>query len=104
MIVCIAEKPSVAREIANVLGADRLMAGYYEGKTCHRLAESTNFGIIQCGSIDGQGGADPAFSYGTVENAPADNMYKAGTIRMALTRGNGSSKEIGREHVSTHMT
>lgn len=31
MIVCIAEKPSVAREIANVLGATRRMDGYLEG-------------------------------------------------------------------------
>lgn len=31
MIVCIAEKPSVAREIAGVLGADRKMSGYMEG-------------------------------------------------------------------------
>ena len=31
MIVCIAEKPSVAREIAQVLGADRRLDGYYEG-------------------------------------------------------------------------
>lgn len=31
MIVCIAEKPSVARDIAHVLGADRKMDGYMEG-------------------------------------------------------------------------
>ena len=31
MIVCIAEKPSVARDIAHVLGADRPMDGYMEG-------------------------------------------------------------------------
>ncbi|MCC2545438.1 DNA topoisomerase 3 [Hymenobacter sp. BT175] len=31
MKVCIAEKPSVAREIANVIGASRKMDGYYEG-------------------------------------------------------------------------
>ncbi len=31
MIVCIAEKPSVAREIAGVLGATRKMQGYLEG-------------------------------------------------------------------------
>jgi DNA topoisomerase-3 len=31
MKVCIAEKPSVAREIANVLGANRRMDGYFEG-------------------------------------------------------------------------
>lgn len=31
MIVCIAEKPSVARDIARVLGADRVCEGYQEG-------------------------------------------------------------------------
>ncbi len=31
MIVCIAEKPSVARDIAHVLGANRSMDGYMEG-------------------------------------------------------------------------
>jgi DNA topoisomerase-3 len=31
VIVCIAEKPSVAREIANVIGASRRMDGYFEG-------------------------------------------------------------------------
>ena len=65
--------------------------GYYTGKTCHRLAEDTGFGIIQCGSIDGQGSADPAFSYGPVENAPADNVYPAGTIAMARGTDNGYS-------------
>ena len=31
MIVCIAEKPSVARDIANILGAQQPKGGYYEG-------------------------------------------------------------------------
>ena len=31
MIVCIAEKPSVARDIANVLGATTSKQGYIEG-------------------------------------------------------------------------
>ena len=31
MIVCIAEKPSVARDIANVLGATNMRHGYREG-------------------------------------------------------------------------
>ena len=65
--------------------------GYYTGKTCHRLAEDTDFGILQCGSLDGKGGADPAFSYGPVENAPADNVYKAGTIAMARASNDGYS-------------
>lgn len=32
MKVCIAEKPSVAKEIAKVLGADKRLDGYYEGQ------------------------------------------------------------------------
>jgi len=48
---------------------------YYPGKTCHRLAADLSF--LQCGSLDGVGGSDPAFSYGPVENAPADNIYPA---------------------------
>lgn len=57
--------------------------GYYDGKSCHRLATSDNFAFLQCGSVDGTGAPDPAFSYGPVENAPADNVYPAGTIAMA---------------------
>ncbi len=30
MIVCIAEKPSVAKDIAEVLGAKQRLDGYYE--------------------------------------------------------------------------
>jgi peptidyl-prolyl cis-trans isomerase B (cyclophilin B) len=58
-------------------------SGYYTGKTCHRLAVSDGFSLLQCGSVDGVGGPDPAFSYGPVENAPADAIYPAGTIAMA---------------------
>jgi peptidyl-prolyl cis-trans isomerase B (cyclophilin B) len=64
---------------------------YYVDKTCHRLAQASGFGIIQCGSLDGTGAADPAFSYGPVENAPSDNVYKAGTIAMARASGNAYS-------------
>ena len=31
MKLCIAEKPSVAREIAQVIGANEMKIGYYEG-------------------------------------------------------------------------
>lgn len=57
--------------------------GYYIGKTCHRLATSDGFAFLQCGSLDGTGAGDPSFSYGPIENAPADNVYPAGTIAMA---------------------
>ena len=63
---------------------------YYPGKTCHRLAGDLSF--LQCGSIDGVGGPDPLFSYGPVENAPADNLYPAGSIAMARQGGNGYSQ------------
>jgi peptidyl-prolyl cis-trans isomerase B (cyclophilin B) len=54
---------------------------YYPLKNCHRLAGDLSF--LQCGSLDGTGAPDPAFSYGPVENAPADNIYPAGSIAMA---------------------
>jgi peptidyl-prolyl cis-trans isomerase B (cyclophilin B) len=57
--------------------------GYYVDKTCHRLGDAENFRLIQCGSIDGTGAPDPEFSYGPVENAPADGIYAPGTIAMA---------------------
>ena len=57
--------------------------GYYVGKSCHRLANGATFSFLQCGSLDGTGAADPDFSYGPVENAPADGIYPAGTIAMA---------------------
>ncbi len=67
-----------------------LEAGYYPGTVCHRLAADLSF--LQCGSVDGVGGSDPAFSYGPVENAPADNVYPAGSIAMARQSDNGYSQ------------
>jgi peptidyl-prolyl cis-trans isomerase B (cyclophilin B) len=58
---------------------------YYPGKTCHRLATTAGFAFLQCGSLDGTGAGDPSFSYGPIENAPADGVYPAGTIAMART-------------------
>ncbi len=65
--------------------------GYYTGKTCHRLATTEGFSFLQCGSVDGTGAGDPEFSYGPVENAPADAIYPAGTIAMARAGGNAYS-------------
>ncbi|PZQ91532.1 MAG: peptidylprolyl isomerase [Leifsonia xyli] len=65
--------------------------GYYTGKSCHRLATAATFAFLQCGSLDGTGAGDPAFSYGPVENAPADNIYPAGTIAMARSGDNAYS-------------
>ena len=53
------------------------------GATCHRLTTDPGLKIIQCGSPDGTSTGDIGFSYGPVENAPADGKYPAGTIAMA---------------------
>jgi peptidyl-prolyl cis-trans isomerase B (cyclophilin B) len=65
--------------------------GYYPGKTCHRLATTAGFAFLQCGSVDGTGASDPSFSYGPIENAPADGVYPAGTIAMARSAGDAYS-------------
>ncbi len=65
--------------------------GYYDGKTCHRLATEEGFSFLQCGSVDGTGAGDPGFAYGPIENAPADNVYPAGTIAMARASGDAYS-------------
>lgn len=66
-------------------------SGYYIDKTCHRLATQPTFQLLQCGSLDGTGASDPSFSYGPIENAPADDVYPAGTIAMARAGGDAYS-------------
>ncbi|MHA6668047.1 peptidylprolyl isomerase [Homoserinimonas sp. A447] len=67
-----------------------VQSGYFPGKTCHRLTDN-GFFVLQCGSIDGTGSGDPDYSYGPIENAPADNVYPAGTIAMARAGGDAFS-------------
>jgi len=38
--------------------------------------------VLQCGDPDGDA-SGPGYSYGPIENAPADDVYPAGTIAMA---------------------
>ncbi len=64
--------------------------GYYPGKSCHRLTDG-GFFVLQCGSIDGAGSGDPAYTYGPIEKAPADDVYPAGTIAMARAGGDAYS-------------
>ncbi|RWZ61411.1 peptidylprolyl isomerase [Labedella populi] len=66
-------------------------ASFYDGLTCHRLTTSDGFGVLQCGDPEGNGQGGPGFSYGPIENAPADDVYPAGTIAMARTSGDGES-------------
>ncbi|MBN9607616.1 MAG: peptidylprolyl isomerase [Actinomycetales bacterium] len=65
--------------------------GYYVGRTCHRLTTGSQFELVQCGSVDDEGGSDPNYRYGPIENAPADEVYPAGTIAMARASGDAFS-------------
>lgn len=53
------------------------------GSSCHRLTTSPGLKVIQCGSVNGDGTGDEGFTFGPVENAPADGIYPAGTIALA---------------------
>lgn len=61
----------------------QVQSQYFVGTTCHRLVDVDSAKLIQCGSIDGLGGSDPAYAFGPVENAPDDDLYVTGTIAMA---------------------
>ncbi|HEV7166661.1 MAG TPA: peptidylprolyl isomerase [Micrococcaceae bacterium] len=56
---------------------------FFAGLTCHRLTNADNFGVLQCGSKNGDGNGDPNYQWGPVENSPADGKYPAGTIAVA---------------------
>lgn len=61
-------------------------SGFYTGTVCHRLTTGDTFKVLQCGgakSVAAGPTGGPGFSYGPIENAPADNVYKKGVIAMA---------------------
>ncbi len=66
-------------------------AGFYNGVSCHRLTTATGFAVLQCGDPKGDGTGGPGYSFGPIENAPANNVYPAGTIAMARQGGNAAS-------------
>ncbi|MFB2581986.1 peptidylprolyl isomerase [Herbiconiux sp. P15] len=63
---------------------------FFTDTSCHRLTTSGIF-VLQCGDPTGTGTGGPGYNYGPVENAPADDLYPAGTLAMARQGGNGSS-------------
>lgn len=68
-----------------------IQSGFYNGTGCHRLTKD-NIWVLQCGDPVGDGTGGPGYSYGPVENAPADNLYPAGTIAMARQQQNAYSQ------------
>jgi peptidyl-prolyl cis-trans isomerase B (cyclophilin B) len=65
-------------------------SGYFDNSPCHRLVTAGIF-VLQCGDPTGTGTGGPGFSYGPVENAPKNDVYKAGTVAMARQGGDGKS-------------
>jgi peptidyl-prolyl cis-trans isomerase B (cyclophilin B) len=64
--------------------------GYFDGTSCHRLVTG-GIKVLQCGDPTGSGQGGPGYAFGPVENAPADDIYPAGTIAMARVGDDGSS-------------
>ncbi len=60
-------------------------AGCYDGTPCHRLTTQGIF-VLQCGDPTGTGLGGPGYTFGPIENAPADDVYPAGTVAMATGR------------------
>ena len=67
-----------------------VQSGFYDGVSCHRLTTG-GFFVLQCGDPAGDGSGGPGYSYGPIENAPADNVYPTGTIAMARQGDNAFS-------------
>lgn len=63
--------------------------GFFDGTTCHRLALGIT--VLQCGDPTGTGNGGPGYSFGPIENAPAGDLYPAGTIAMARVGDDGAS-------------
>jgi peptidyl-prolyl cis-trans isomerase B (cyclophilin B) len=68
-----------------------ITSGYLVGKACHRLVDSEGFRVLQCGALDASGAADEGYSFGPIENAPADDAYPTATIAMARVGGDAYS-------------
>jgi peptidyl-prolyl cis-trans isomerase B (cyclophilin B) len=65
-----------------------IQSGFYVGKVCSRLVDSDGFKVLQCGAADTTGASDAEYSYGPIENAPADNVYPTGTLAIARQPSN----------------
>jgi peptidyl-prolyl cis-trans isomerase B (cyclophilin B) len=64
-------------------------SGYFDGTLCWRMTNETKFYVLQCGTTSATGAdVGAAYSFGPLENTPADNVYPAGSIVEARTSNN----------------
>ena len=77
--------------VANFISLSQ--SGFFEGTSCHRLTTAATDGlsVLQCGDPTGTGTGGPGYTWGPIENAPADDVYPAGTVAMARSSNDGSS-------------
>lgn len=73
---------TTAPQAASVI-IDLAQQGFYTDTTCHRMSDAETAKFIQCGSANGDGTGDAGFTFGPLENVPADGLYPTGTIAMA---------------------
>jgi peptidyl-prolyl cis-trans isomerase B (cyclophilin B) len=59
--------------------------GYFDATSCHRVTLGET-GILQCGSVTGDGTDNPGYQFGPLENTPEGDVYPVGTIAMARTQ------------------
>lgn len=65
-------------------------SGFFKDLSCHRLTTEGIF-VLQCGDPNGDGSGGPGYSWGPIENAPSDNVYKRGVLAMARQSNNAES-------------
>jgi len=65
--------------------------GFFDNTSCHRLTVTGIF-VLQCGDPTGSGSGGPSYRFGPIENAPADNVYPAGTVAMARVSNDANSQ------------
>jgi peptidyl-prolyl cis-trans isomerase B (cyclophilin B) len=75
--------------VASFISLARL--GFFNGTSCHRLTNTGIF-VLQCGDPTGTGSGGPKYRFGPIENAPANNVYPAGTVAMAREGNKPSSQ------------
>jgi peptidyl-prolyl cis-trans isomerase B (cyclophilin B) len=78
-----------------------IQTNFLKGKACWRLTDAADFYVLQCGGSSGSDTGGSAYSFGPVENAPADAVYPAGSIVMAST---GTAYGEGHQFFITYKT
>ncbi len=63
---------------------------FYTDISCHRLTTEGIF-VLQCGDPNGDGKGGPGYTWGPIENAPADGNYLEGYLAMARVPNDGAS-------------